>query len=105
MVKNGKVTTSNANLDTIEWKWIEYDLDTLRVSMNVYNKVTKKFENGSEKKFEKMEVAKSFFKGFVQFLMSNKGFEYSKDSLLQSDTYVELENHEYHLQISIIGVE
>ena len=52
-----------------------------------------------------MEVAKSFFKGFVQFLMNNKGFEYSKDSLLQSDTYVELENHEYHLQISIIGVE
>lgn len=103
MVKNGKVATSNANWDTNNW--VEYDLDTLRVSMGVYNKVTKKFENGSEKTFEKMELAKRYFKGFVQFLMNNKGFEYSKGDFLKSDTYVELENSEYHLQISIIGVE
>lgn len=98
MANNGKVATSNAN-------WVEYDLDTLRVSMNVYNKVTRRFENSAERRFDKMEVAKIYFKGFVQFLMNSKGFEYSKDCWLQSDTYVELENSEYHLQISIIGVE
>ena len=70
------------------------------VSVNVFNKEKNKFES-NKLPYETFEEAKEFFNVLVGALINIKGFK-KVESFVNSDTYIEVENDIYHIQMSII---
>lgn len=83
------------NLIIEEFKFKE---NTLNV--NVFNKVKNKFENPTILSYQTFEEAKECFNVLVEKLISKKGCKKVK-SFINSNTYIELENDVYHIQLSL----
>lgn len=86
------------NLIIESWTMDEFEENT--VSINVFNKKKNKFEDSIKKQFKTLDAAKSYFKNFTGFLIKEKGFK-KVESFVNGDTYLELENDIYHVQMTI----
>lgn len=70
------------------------------MNVNVFNKQKNKFEDSTKFTFQTFEHAKKFFNMTIEKLVNEKGFK-EVWSFVHSDTYIELENDVYHMQLVI----
>ena len=77
----------------------EFKFKANTLNVNVFNKVKNKFENPTILSYQTFEEAKEFFNRLVGDLIIKKG--YKKVMTFNSDTYIELENDVYHIQLSL----
>lgn len=78
----------------------EFKFKENTVNVNVFNKEKNKFEDSTELPFQTFDAAKKFFNVFGEKLINEKGFK-KVVSFINSDTYIELENNVYHIQLSL----
>lgn len=78
----------------------EFKFKENTVNVNVFNKEKNKFEDSTELPFQTFDAAKKFFNVLVGALINIKGFK-KVESFINSNSYIEVENDVYHIQLSI----
>lgn len=78
----------------------EFKFEANTLNVNVFNKKKNKFEDPTNLSYDTFEEAKEFFNVLVGALINIKGFKKVMSSF-NSNTYIELENDVYHIQLSI----
>lgn len=78
----------------------EFKFKANTMNVNVFNKEKNKFDNPTILSYDTFEEAKECFNVLVENLISKKGCK-KVESFINSSTYIELENDDYHIQLSL----